>query len=235
MCGRFFVVHTPDALAQAFGATLGETVAQMVASPSYNVAPGQPVLVVRYDRRHARRSLDALRWGLIPHFAKDASGAYRCINARAETVDTRPSYRAAFEKRRCLFAVDGFFEWRSEGKTKQPYAIALKTREPFGIAGVWENWKDPNSGEWLRTCALITTEANELVAPVHGRMPAIVRAEDHARWLGEVPATPAELKAMLQPFDPHKMDMWPVSTRVNTPKNDDPSLIEPTTGSPSTG
>jgi putative SOS response-associated peptidase YedK len=129
-----------------------------------NIAPSQKVLTIRFNRESQQRSLDALQWGLIPYWAKDPRIAYKTINARVETIDTAPSYRQAFKKRRCLIPADGFYEWRKTAKPKLPFAIAMKDGRPFTFAGLWENWKDPESGEWLRTCTIITGEPNELVA-----------------------------------------------------------------------
>jgi putative SOS response-associated peptidase YedK len=137
------------------------------------------------DKLYLNRRLDALQWGLIPYWAKDPKIAYRTINARAETVDKAPSFRRAFAKRRCLIPADGFYEWRKTAKPKLPFAIAMKDGCPFTFAGLWENWKDPESGEWLRTCTIITGEPNELVAQIHPRMPVIIPERHHAAWLGE--------------------------------------------------
>ena len=136
-----------------------------------------------------------------------------------------PIFRDAYRKRRCIVPVDGFFEWKAiKGqKAKQPYAIAMKDGAPFGIAGIWENWKEPASGEWIRTFAIITTDSNELVADIHDRMPVILAPADYARWLSEEP----DPRDLMRPFPAHLMRMWPISTRVNKPENDDPSIIEP--------
>ena len=175
-------------------------------------------------RTPARLSLDPLRWGLIPYFCADPKGGRKPINAKCETVRTLPSFRDAYRRRRCIVPVDGFFEWKAiKGqKAKQPYAIAMKDGSPLGIGGLWENWKDPNSGEWIRTCAIITTDANELVAEIHDRMPLIIPSKDHARWLGDDP-DPADL---MRPFLAEPMRVWPISTRVNKPENDDPLIVE---------
>ena len=224
MCGRFFRHSPREELAAAFQADP----TGLELGPSYNVAPGQSVLIVRHAPSLGRRVLDTAAWGLVPHFAKDTSGAYRCINARAETVDTKPSYRSAFSKRRCLLIADGFFEWRAEGRRKLPYAIALKTRKPFAIAGLWETWRDPTTDQKLQTCALVTTDANELVASIHNRMPVILDPDQCSTWLGEGPTTaPGALKSILRPFPPDEMLMWPVSPQLNTPRFDEPELLEP--------
>jgi putative SOS response-associated peptidase YedK len=144
------------------------------------------------------------------------------INAKCETVRILPTFRDAYRRRRCIVPVDGFFEWKAiKGqKAKQPYAIAMKDGSPFGLGGLWENWKNPTSGEWLRTFAIITTDANELVADIHDRMPLILALADYVRWLSDEP-DPHDLS----PAEP--MRMWPISTRVNKPENDDPSIVEP--------
>jgi putative SOS response-associated peptidase YedK len=148
------------------------------------------------------------------------------INVKCETVRTLPSFREGYQNRRCILPVDGFFEWKAirGQKAKQLYTIAMKNGSPFGIGGLWENWKDPTSGEWVRTFAIITTDANELVAEVHDRMPLILAPTDYARWLSDEP-DPGDLK---RPFPAEPMRMWPISTRVNKPENDDPSIVEPT-------
>ncbi len=170
MCGRYFT-HTPrDELAAAFSAQRSFD----ELAPRFNVAPSEPVLAVRFNPKTGLRSLDLLAWGLVPHFAKDRKSAYKLINARCETVERLPSYRDAFARRRCLVLADGFFEWRKLGKKRLPYAFARKDRAPFAMAGLWENWRDPETGEWLRSCAVVTTPANALVAELHDRMPAIL-------------------------------------------------------------
>lgn len=220
MCGRYFR-HTPrEELAAAFRAELGSEL-----GAAYNVAPGQQVLAVRFNTKTGERRLDELRWGLVPSFAKDAKVGWKTINARAETVDTAASYRNAFVKRRCLIVADGFFEWKAERQRKQPYAIALQSGKPFAIAGLWEAWHDPASGEWLRTCTIVTTEANPTVGQIHDRMPVILEERDYARWLGEVPAEPSELKELLRPYQ-GELVMWPVSARMNKADVEGPEVIE---------
>jgi putative SOS response-associated peptidase YedK len=162
---------------------------------------------------------------LIPHWCNGPSGGRKPINAKCETVRTLPTFREAYRLRRCIVPVDGSFEWRATKgqKAKQPYAIAMKDGKPFGIGGIWENWKDPSSGEWIRTFAILTTDANALVANIHNRMPLILAPEDYERWFGDEPDT-ADL---MHPFPADLMRMWPISTRVNKPENDDPSILEP--------
>jgi putative SOS response-associated peptidase YedK len=163
--------------------------------------------------------------GLIPHWAKDPKIAYKTINARVETIDTAPSYRQAFEKRRCLIPADGFYEWRTIGGMKIPFSVGMNDDRPFVFAGLWEGWKDPATGEWLRTCTIITGDPNELVGQIHTRMPVILPEEDHANWLGEV--KDGKLKALLKPFPADEMRIWAISPRVNSPENDDPGIIVP--------
>lgn len=190
----------------------------------FNGAPSQELLAIRRDHATGKLSLDPLRWGLIPSWVKEPTGGRKPINAKAETVAKLPSFREAYKKRRCIVPVDLFFEWQAiKGeKTKQPYAIGMKDGSPFGLAGIWENGKDA-SGEWLRTFAIVTTSANELVGKIHDRMPVIVAEKDFLRWLGAEP----EANELLHPFDPEQMTMWPISTRVNSPRNDDESIIAP--------
>jgi putative SOS response-associated peptidase YedK len=185
----------------------------------------QELLVIRRNHKTGVVSLDALRWGLIPNWCSDAKGGRKPINAKCETVRNLPTFREAYCTRRCIVPVDGFFEWKAiKGqKAKQPYAIAMKDGAPFGIAGIWGNWKEPASGEWIRTFAIITTNANGLVAEIHDRMPVILAPSDYARWLGEEP----DPRGLMRQFPADLMRMWPISTRVNKPENDDPSIIEP--------
>lgn len=222
MCGRFFRHRSYDEVTG-----IRELIIRDLALPagSYNVAPGSPILAVRYDARSRERVLGSLHWGLIPSFAKDRKIAWKLINARAESIDRQASFRAAFAKRRCLIPVDGFYEW---SKDKQPYAYALRTREPMMLAGLWENWRDPESDEWLRSCTIITTEPNALIAEVHDRMPVILQPEDYGRWLEDERQEGAGLKDLLRPFPAEGMVSWPVSRALNKPgAADDPTLLEP--------
>jgi putative SOS response-associated peptidase YedK len=167
------------------------------------------------------------RWGLIPYWAKDAKIGYSLINARADTVAEKPAYRSAFKRRRCLVAADGFYEWKATGgKVKQPYFISLKDKEPFGFAGLWEHWDNPEDGKTVESFSIITTEPNELMAPIHNRMPAILTPEDYAAWL-DPEEPPDHLKGLLRPYDPSQMEAYPVTTYVNRPVNQGPKCIEP--------
>ena len=192
------------------------------APPHYNGAPGQDYLVIRVHPETENFTLDLIRWGLLPSWAKDRKMAWKMINARAESVAKMPAFKKAFEKRRCLLPVDGFFEWKKVGKEKRPYMLAMADGQPFTLAGLWENWKDPDSGEWVRTFTIITTDATELVAKLHDRMPVVIGPEDRERWLKG--PNPGEL---LKPYPAERMTMWPVSPKLNSPKNDSPDLLEP--------
>src|SRR3954471_21321567 len=229
MCGRVIQASPPDqlglkiidALAPRDNRVTGDPFGNV--PPRYNGAPSQQLWVIRQNAETGERSLDLLQWGLIPYWCKEKPKPPP-INAKAETVDRLPMFREAYQKRRCIVPIDGFFEWMAVkgSKVKQPYAIAMKDGSPFGIAGLWENWKDPSTGEWVRTFAIITVRANSLVSRIHDRMPAILAPDEFEGWLGEE-ANPRDL---MRPFEPDLMTMWPVSTRVNSPKNDDPSLVE---------
>jgi putative SOS response-associated peptidase YedK len=187
----------------------------------YNGAPAQDLLVIRENHKTGERSLGPLRWGLIPNWS--AERGRQPINARAETLATTPTFRDAYRLRRCIVPVDAFFEWQATKSGKQPYAIAMKAGSPFGLAGLWENWRNPETGEWERTFTIITVPSNDLIAQIHDRMPAILRQQDYLRWLGEEP-DPHDL---LRTFPPEPMRMWPISRRANKPENDDPTILDP--------
>lgn len=188
----------------------------------YNGAPSQEFLVIRQNHRTAERSLDLLKWGLVPNWCREAKPQLKPINAKAEKVATTRMFAESYARRRCIVPVDGFFEWRSTKGGRQPYAIAMKDGSPFGLAGLWDNWKDPASGEWVRTFTIITVPANDLVASVHDRMPAILKPADYDRWLGVEP-DPRDLLAL---FPSGAMTMWPGLPRVNAAQNDEPSLLD---------
>jgi putative SOS response-associated peptidase YedK len=194
-------------------------------APSWNVAPTDPLPIVRRDR-DGRRSLDIMRWGLVPFWAKDIKVGFANINAKAEGIENRPAFREGFERRRCLVPVDNFYEWKNTPTGKQPYAIALVEGGLMALAGLWENWRSP-AGERVRSFAIITTQPNTLCAELHNRMPAVLAPEIWPVWLGEEPATPRALKALLAPYPSEAMRCWPVSRRVNSVKNNDPGLTDP--------
>jgi putative SOS response-associated peptidase YedK len=222
MCGRYRRTTQEEELARRYNIPIPK---QTDLPISWNIAPGQNVLVIRYNRETKLRSLSALRWGLVPSWARDEKIGYKTINARSETVDRAPSFRSAFQKRRCLIPADGFYEWRRTGGPKLPYSVEMKDNQPFVFAGLWEGWKPPGCDDWLITCTIITTESNELVAQLHNRMPAILLEEYHAAWLGESDA--ADLKDLLRPFPASKMKFLEISPRVNRPENNDPDIVRP--------
>jgi putative SOS response-associated peptidase YedK len=196
---------------------------------NWNAAPTEDLAVVRYDAGANQRSLDVMRWGLVPFWAKDIKVGFANINAKAEGVETRPAFREAFARRRCLVPFDCFYEWKKLDKERQPYAVALSDRRLMALAGLWENWRSP-AGERVRSFAIVTTAPNALLADVHDRMPVILASENWPAWLGERQTGPAELKSLLRPYPAEDMIIWPVDKRVGDPKNKDPSLIEPATG-----
>jgi len=195
-------------------------------APSWNVAPTDNLPIVRYDPKTGSRTLDLMRWGLVPYWAKDIKIGFSTINAMAETVDTKPVFREAFARRRCIVPVDNFYEWKKLGpKEKQPYAIALAGRSLMALAGLWETWRSP-AKETIRSFTIITTTPNELCADLHNRMPVILPPDTWSTWLGEEPAEADQLKSLLVPYT-DEMVAWPVSQRVGNVKNNDPSLVEP--------
>lgn len=219
MCGRYVISVDPAELMDAFGLTSSD--APEGAAPRYNIAPTQLAPVTFND---SPKALSVAQWGLIPSWSNDASIGSRMINARAETLAEKPSFRTPLRKRRCLVYANGFFEWRKDGAAKTPMYISLKSGRPFAFAGLWDAWKDPQTGAWRRTFTIVTVEPNPLLAEVHNRMPAILQQGAVDLWLGEadVPA----LLSVLQPYPADEMRYWPVSKRVNTPRQDDAALIE---------
>ena len=231
MCGRYFLQRDPADLARYYETSDGSPTPN--AAPSWNMAPTQDGLVLRRHPETGERRLDALRWGLVPRWAKDAKDGARLINARADGVAEKPSFREAFRRRRCIVPADGFYEWltpkEAEARTrskdpKQPFAVALASGEPMSLAGLWEGWKDPE-GNWLRTYSIITTEANPKQAPLHHRMPVILGRGDWAAWLGEEEASEGRLLGLLKPCPPEWLACWPVSKRANKVSENDAALI----------
>jgi len=232
---RFGVLY-PRGFAGTGGATSGSGQPSVVADkpkagsqkrkaafiPRYNIAPTQSVIVVNDT---GQRQLVQMRWGLIPSWAKDPAIGNRMINARAETLTVKPAFRVALRKRRCLILADGFYEWQKKEKIKQPMFIRLKSREPFGFAGLWEHWNSPE-GEEILTCTIITTEANELLKQVHERMPVILPREKEDEWL-DPNAEPSRLLELLKPYPSDLMEFYEVSRLVNSPANDTPDCIVP--------
>jgi len=221
MCGRFTLTVDPADLQDVFQNFIFPT----RFAPRYNIAPTQPVLAIPND---GKNKADFFLWGLIPSWAKDSAIAHKLINARGETVAEKPSFRGSFKYKRCLIPADGFYEWKIQtgagAKTKTPYFIHMKDRQPFAFAGLWDEWHSPD-GNTLRTCVIITTTPNKLMSDLHNRMPVILDKKDYADWLNP---TPQNLIHLIQPFPADRMSAYPVSTLVNIPSNDRLELIVPT-------
>jgi putative SOS response-associated peptidase YedK len=221
MCGRY-VQSTPiDELANVLEARVRVDEWR----PRYNITPGSMVLACRLGD-DGGRDLALLHWGLIPSWAKDRKLGFRTINARAETVADKPAFRAAFKRRRCLIPADGYYEWRATESGKQPYFFSSCDGRPLAFAGLWETWTDKETGEHLPSCTIIVTDANERLRPIHSRMPVVLGVEDYATWLDPRTSDRERLLALLRPADPDAIEARAVERRVNSPANDDPSLIE---------
>jgi putative SOS response-associated peptidase YedK len=221
MCGRYALTANAEALQAVFDWV--EIPTQI--TPRYNIAPTQPVAVIS---NADSQNLDFYTWGLIPSWAKDPKMGSRMINARAETLAEKPSFRAAYKRRRCLILADGFYEWvkQSGDKRKIPHYIQLESKEPFAFAGLWENWQSPDGSE-IKSCTIITTEPNDMVAKLHNRMPAILPIESYDIWLSEEEKTRQELDPLLQSYPAEEMMHYPISTLVNSPANDVPDVLIP--------
>jgi putative SOS response-associated peptidase YedK len=215
MCGRFAFYSPSEATAALFGAS-----SSVQVEPRYNIAPTQYIAAVREDEQNTREVV-MLRWGLVPFWAKDPSIGNRMINARAETVAEKPSFRNAYKKRRCLILADGFYEWRKEGDGKTPYYISLADGSPFAFAGLWENWTSKESDESLQTTAIITTDASDFMAQLHQRMPVVMLPEHAERWLN------GDMALLSEVIDkPLSFRAWPVDRKVNNARNEGEALID---------
>ncbi len=221
MCGRFTLRTPMSKVVEHFHLPLFDGTLE----PRYNIAPTQQVAAVRVATGNKERELAMFRWGLVPPWADDPKIGSSMINARSETAAAKPPFRAAFQQRRCLVPADGFFEWRSEGKRKLPHHITLCDGGLFAIAGLWERWR--RGGETIESCTLLTTDANDLVRPLHDRMPVILPPEFYDHWLDPQITDPDELQALLRPFPAEQMAMTAVEPIVNSPVHDDPRCIEP--------
>ncbi len=219
MCGRFTLRSPADAVAELF------ELAQVPSlEPRYNICPTQDVAAVVMPREGTERVMQMLRWGLIPSWARDPAIGARMINARAETVASKPSFRSAFKRKRCLIVADGFYEWRKLERRKQPYYIHLSDKQPFAFAGLWERWEAPK-GDAVDSCTIITTQPNELLMPLHDRMPVILPREAHDAWLDPDNCEVAALESLLRPYPAASMAAHPVDTKVNNPSFDSPECI----------
>ncbi len=220
MCGR---VRLPEDWSEIRIVLRLDKVIEHDYRPIWNVPPTERLPVV--TSKEGARTLAPMRWGLVPSWAKDIKVGFSSFNARADSVDTKPAFRGAWQGgRRCLVVTAGFYEWRKPDK--QPFAVALGNRGPMIMAGLWDFWKDPE-GKWLRSCTIITTDANELIAPLHNRMPVVLEADAWPGWLGEAKATEVELKGMLKPYASERMALWPVDRKVGNVRNEGRELAEP--------
>jgi putative SOS response-associated peptidase YedK len=217
MCGRFTLRATGKSLAHCFDMAKGP-----IILPRYNIAPTQDILVVRVDDEK-KREFSLLRWGLIPEWAEDPSIGSKLINARADTLRSKPAFRQAFRRRRCLIPADGFFDWQHQGNTTQPMLIARTDGRPFAFAGLWELWH--SGGRTIESCTIITTDADHFMAEVHDRMPVVIAPDDYDRWLTGNPDEAEEL--LHHPANSDDLTMFPVSTKVNNPHNDVPQCVAP--------
>ena len=221
MCGRFTLFEPDKVLAKEFGVSDFPP-----RSPRYNIAPSQPVAAIRAAPAGRGRELALLRWGLIPSWSKDPAIGNRLINARAETVRDKPSFRNAFKRHRCLIPANGFYEWQRLERGKQPYFVRMRNERLFAFAGLWDRWEGPEEGA-IETCTILTTAANAVLAPIHDRMPVILPSTEYDRWLNPSLKDPDSLAFLLIPFPPEGMLAYPVNSRVNTPSTDDKGCIAP--------
>jgi putative SOS response-associated peptidase YedK len=223
MCGRFTLIAEPDKVKEIFD--ISDT-SNCQWEARYNIAPTQTIATVLCHGESKERECRSLRWGLIPSWSKDSKMAARTINARAETLAQKPSFRSAFKRRRCLILADGFYEWKKTETKKQPYYFQLKDKQPFAFAGLWEQWQSPED-EKITSCTIVTTEANELLQQIHNRMPVILSSSDYEKWLDPQLHQTELLKELLHPFEAEKMMMTAVSTKVNNPLHTSPECIKP--------
>ena len=222
MCGRFTLTATFEEIIDRFD--IAAFLEEENYAPSYNIAPSQAVLAVINDGKSNRMGF--LKWGLVPPWAKDSAIGHKMINARAETLAEKPSFRTAFKKKRCLIIADSFYEWkRHEDKSKTPMRIKLKSADLFAMAGIWEAWKSPE-GKTLYTCSVITTGPNELMKDIHDRMPVILKPEDEKTWLNPSISDTNDLNKLLIPYDEVLMETYEVSSLVNSPRNNTVELIQ---------
>jgi putative SOS response-associated peptidase YedK len=219
MCGRFVLTANPQVVQQEFNLSMAPAEMQ----PRYNIAPTQPVMVITNENP---KEVTYHKWGLIPSWAKDMSMASKMINARSESAAEKPAFRAAFRRRRCLVPTDGFYEWQEHGTDKTPMFVHRPNRELYAMAGLWEIWHDPDGGE-LRTCTILTTEANAFMQQYHHRMPVIIHPQDYALWLSPNEEPLPVLQGLMKAYDENGLEAYPVSKAVNRVSNDTPSLIEP--------
>lgn len=221
MCGRFTLTVDPAELQDTFS----DYTFPNKFAPRFNIAPSQPVLAIPNDDKF---KADFFIWGLIPMWAKDPTIGSRLINARGETLAEKPSFRGSYRHKRCLILADGFYEWKTVAgkKTKTPYFIHMQDRKPFAFAGLWDHWEGPDGSD-IKTCTIITTTPNEIMAPIHDRMPAILHPRDYKKWLDPAPQTPESLQPLIKPFPAENMAVYAVSPMVNKATEDLPEMVVP--------
>jgi putative SOS response-associated peptidase YedK len=222
MCGRYRLSRRKQIIEEQFETQPWDD----DWSPRYNIAPTQQIPVVRQHPKEPIRQISLMRWGLIPSWAKDTSGAAGMINARSETAATKPAFRDPLRYRRCLIPADGFYEWLRTSTSKQPYCFEVNDGELFAFAGLWERWRDP-SGQWVKSCSILTTTPNAVTSAIHDRMPVILDRDSHDLWLDPGMQNVAAISELLKPFDPSLMRCHPVSTRINHVANDDEACSRP--------
>jgi putative SOS response-associated peptidase YedK len=222
MCGRCKLSRRKQIIEEHFEAVSSEE----DWNPRFNIAPTQPVAVIRQNPKEPVRHLSLMRWGLIPSWSKDSSGAARMINTRSETAATLPAFRGAMKSRRCLIPADGFYEWKRDGKTKQPFCFEINEGELFAFAGIWDRWKDP-SEQWVKSCSILTTTPNAVTQAVHDRTPVILEPDSYDLWLDPGMRDTSTVSDLLKPLDARSMRCYPISTRINHVANDDAECSAP--------
>jgi putative SOS response-associated peptidase YedK len=222
MCGRYRLSRRKQLIEESFDTAPWED----DWSPRFNIAPTQPVPVIRQHPTKPVREISLMSWGLVPNWSKSASSAAGMINARAETAAAKPAFRDPLRLRRCLIPADGFYEWLRTARAKQPYCFEVNCGDLFAFAGLWDGWKEPN-GNWIRTCSILTTTPNNVTSAVHDRMPVIVDPDSYDLWLDPGMQNVAAVAELLKPYDARLMRCYPVSTRINHVANDDEECSRP--------
>jgi putative SOS response-associated peptidase YedK len=222
MCGRYRLSRRKQLIEEHFDTARWDD----DWSPRYNIAPSQPIPVIRQHPKEPCRQLSLMRWGLIPYWAKDASGAASTINARSETASTKPAFRDPLKFRRCLIPADGFYEWKRTAAGKQPFCFEVNSGDVFAFAGMWDGWKD-SSGQWVKTCSILTTTPNAVTSTIHDRMPVILDPDNYDLWLDPGMTDVRVVSELLKPYDAKAMGCYPISTRVNQVANDDEECCRP--------
>lgn len=222
MCGRYRLSRRKPIIEEQFDAAPWDE----DWNPRYNIAPTQQVPVIRQHPREPVRQISNMRWRLVPHWAKDASGAAGTINARSETAADKPAFRDPLKFRRCMIPADGFYEWKRTGTSKQPFCFEVDEGELFAFAGLWDGWRDP-TGQWLKSCSILTTTPNAVISAVHDRMPVILDRESYDLWLDPGMTNAQVVSELLKPYDTRLMRSYPISTRINQVANDDVECSQP--------